>query len=96
MDEQQAMEAAAEPVEARMVPQGPGMSKAEHLQWCKDRANAYLPGDPQGACSSMMCDLKQHEELASHIGIDLLFQHMMLPGWLEDAEKVGRFIDGFK
>lgn len=95
MDEQQAVEAAAEPVESQVSPHGPSTSRAEHLQWCKDRANAYLPADPMNAFASIMSDLRKHKELASHPGIELGGMQMMLPGWIDDARKVGHFIDGF-
>lgn len=38
------------------------MTRAEHLQWAKDRALAYLPADPGSAVSSMISDLGKHPE----------------------------------
>jgi len=37
-------------------------TRAEHLQWCKDRALEYLPADPQQAVTSMVSDLHKHPE----------------------------------
>lgn len=71
------------------------VTKSEHLEWCKYRAQEYLPADPTQAFSSMISDLMKHPETSSHPGIELGGMHMMIPGWIDDATKVGRFIDGF-
>lgn len=34
----------------------------EHLAWCKERALAYLPNDPQQAIASMASDLRKHSD----------------------------------
>ena len=37
-------------------------TQQEHLDWCKERALAYLEhGDVQGAFTSMASDMKSHE-----------------------------------
>lgn len=39
------------------------MTRAEHLQWCKDNAMEYVAmGDFQSAVASMLSDLGKHEE----------------------------------
>lgn len=70
------------------------MTRAEHLQWAKDRALAYLPGNPQEALVSMMSDLGKHEDLTNHAAIDLGFM-LFLSGNLATPEKVREFIEGF-
>lgn len=71
------------------------ISRSEYLEWCKQRALEYLPGDPLNAFSSMMSDLREHSELRAHAGIQLGVGLMLLPGWIDDAIKVGEFIRGF-
>lgn len=81
---------------APVVQSRTGRSRAEHLQWCKDRAKAFLPGDPGQAFASMMSDLGKHEELSSHCGIEMGTMLMATtPGWTKDASAIGEFIDGF-
>ncbi len=71
------------------------MNRVEHLKWSKDRALAYLPDDPQQAFASMISDLKNHEELADHIGIGLGGGLMTVPGWISNGVKIDEFIRGF-
>lgn len=47
------------------------MKRDEHLAWAKERALAYLPGDPVNAMTSMMSDLTKHPDLANHIGLQI-------------------------
>jgi hypothetical protein len=37
------------------------MNRAEHLQWAKDRALAYLPHDPANAWASFASDIEPDE-----------------------------------
>lgn len=42
------------------------MTRAEHLQWCKNRAMEYVrAGDLQQTVTSMLSDLSKHEETAA-------------------------------
>lgn len=66
-------------------------TRAEHLQWCKDRALAYLPDDPDQAFASMVSDLSKHDETQGHIGAGLGLQ-LMMTGNMGDMRK---FIEGF-
>lgn len=50
------------------------MTRAEHLQWAKDRALAYLP-DTSQAMASFVSDLGKHDELAGHGVIELMGMH---------------------
>lgn len=67
------------------------MDRAEHLQWCKDRALAYLPNDPDQAFASMMSDLGRHDETRGHVGMELGMA-LMMTGNLHDMRN---FITGF-
>lgn len=43
------------------------MTKAEHLDWCKQRAFQYLDlNDPTNAIASFMSDLAKHNETINH------------------------------
>ena len=71
------------------------MTRAEHLEWCKQRAREYCAaGDPQGAITSMASDLQGHPKLADHIGIQLMMGQLMTGG-LRDSASVLKFINGF-
>ena len=72
------------------------MTRAEHLQWCKDRAMEYVEvGDFNQAVTSMLSDLSKHDEtrpssqgVLAQLGI---FELMNGP----TKEKITRFISGF-
>ena len=71
------------------------MDRAEHLQWCKDRAAAYLDsGDVVGASSSMLSDLRKHPDTEEHAGIQLTIM-LLMAGHLGTVEAMRRHIDGF-
>lgn len=70
------------------------MDRQQHLQWCKDRALEYLPDNPSEAVASMMSDLRNHDELANHIGIEMGMM-LLMGGHLESVEKVREWIVGF-
>ena len=69
-------------------------TRAEHLQWCKDRALEYVDSDPQSAFTSMASDLGKHPETAGHIGIEMGMMQM-LAGMLNTPEQMRHFIEGF-
>lgn len=73
-------------------------TRAEHLQWCKDRAIAELNrgGIPavMNAWKSMMSDLSKHSETKDHIAIDLGCSLMMVGGLCRDQD-MRDFINGF-
>ena len=71
------------------------MIRAEHLQWCKDRALAYVEqGDFAQAMASMMSDLGKHPETENHAGIQLGAM-MMFSKQLDTAPEMIKFINGF-
>ncbi len=73
----------------------PTMTRAEHIAWCKQRANEYIEmGDVPGAFASMASDLNKHPETTGHIGIQLGMMQMM-GGMLTRLPEMRRFIDGF-
>jgi hypothetical protein len=70
------------------------MTRAEHLQWCKDRALEYVSRDDlEGAYISMISNLLEHNEtrdIGSRFGMDLMFI-----AELSTSEKMKKFIEGF-
>lgn len=71
------------------------MTRAEHLQWCKDRALEYINnGDITNAYASICSDLTKHEETANHAGITL-GMGLMITGKLDNVEEMRKFIEGF-
>lgn len=72
------------------------MDRAEHLQWCKDRALAYVErGDLVNAVASMMSDLDKHEETKA--GGVLLQLGLMAAMQAQRGDRAGvvRYITGF-
>lgn len=72
------------------------MTRDEHLEWCKKRALEYVDsGDVQQGFTSMLSDLSKHPDLKDHIGCKMGVGFMMLPGWINNAPEVRRWIVGF-
>ena len=70
-------------------------NRGEHLQWCKDRAIAYIDhGDCQEAYASMASDMRKHPETEDHSAIVLGLQLMMM-GQLKTPFEMRGFIEGF-
>jgi len=73
----------------------PSRTRAEHLQWCKDRALEYADqGDLGSAMASMGSDLSKHPDTANHGGMEL-FGMLALAGQLRTAGEIRKFIEGF-
>ena len=69
--------------------------RTEHLDWCKKRALGYVDaGDAVQAYSSMISDLRKHEETNDPVLIALGFQEMMLPGGPR-LDRARKYIEGF-
>lgn len=68
-------------------------TREEHLEWAKQRALEYLPGDPLQAMNSMMSDLTKHEELRNHVGLRIA---PMFYGAHNDPSAVRQWIEGFR
>jgi hypothetical protein len=70
------------------------MTRAEHMAWAKQRALAYLPGDPAGALASFLSDIAKHPE-TNHPMSRQFTAMLMFGGHLETAEQVRKHIEGF-
>ena len=74
---------------------GVKMTRAEHLQWCKDRALQYVDaGDLTQAFASMSSDLNKHPDTKGHLGMELGMMEQM-SGGLNTADKMRRHIEGY-
>jgi hypothetical protein len=70
-------------------------SRAEHLQWCKDRALAYADrGDVVNAVASMVSDMRKHPETEDHAGLPVMVMIAMTDRFYRAGE-LRRFIEGF-
>lgn len=70
-------------------------SRADHMAWCKQRANEILDGgDIGGAWTSMVSDLGKHPETEDHPAI-MLGTMQVVSGMLSTVPQMRHFIDGF-
>lgn len=70
-------------------------TRAEHLQWCKDRALEYADkGDLKNAMASMISDLRKYPETSSHSAIELGVM-LLMAGQLNTQYQMKDFIEGF-
>jgi hypothetical protein len=71
-------------------------TRAEHLQWCKDRAIEILKegGTPGDAYASFTSDMNKHEQTANHSAI-MLGMMMIMGGQLNTNYEMEKFINGF-
>lgn len=70
-------------------------TRAEHLKWCKDRANEYLElGDKNQALASFMSDMSKHEETATHAALQMGMM-LLVTGNLSTTHEMKNWIDGF-
>jgi len=71
------------------------MERAEHLQWCKDRANEYVKnGDTKEAFASFQSDMTKHPETDGHMALQLGTM-LLLSGNLSTANQMREWINGF-
>lgn len=71
------------------------MTREEHLEWCKQRANEYLNnGDAQNAVASMMSDLNKHPDTATKPG-SILDAMGLMAAISNDVNEARRYINGF-
>lgn len=74
------------------------MTRKEHLEWCKQRALAYLEPGPyysvQDAHTSMISDLRKHPETENHVAIELGMM-LSINGHLNDENRMREWITGF-
>jgi hypothetical protein len=72
------------------------MTRGEHLDWCKQRALAYIDaGDTPKAFTSMASDLSKHPETADH-GALQFGMLLLMSGHLNSPEQMREFINGFR
>lgn len=72
-----------------------GISREEHLAWCKNRALELLgQGDLTQAYASMASDLGKHDGTAGHPAIKLGMM-LMMRGHLSTDSEMRKFILGF-
>lgn len=71
------------------------MDRAEHLQWCKDRAIAYVESnDLNQAFASFSSDMSKHPETENHSALNLGAM-LLFGGHLDTAAKMRKWIEGF-
>jgi hypothetical protein len=70
-------------------------TRAEHLKWCKERANEYLElGDKNQAFTSFMSNMSKHEETANHMALGMGTM-LLVTGNLSTTHEMKNWIDGF-
>jgi len=70
-------------------------TRAEHLQWCKDRALKYLDqNDTNQAFASFMSDMSKHEETEHHLALEMGTM-LLLGGYLSTIHEMRKWIEGF-
>ena len=71
------------------------MDRAEHLQWCKDRALEYVDaGDLDNAFSSFQSDMTKHEGTNGHSALQLGMM-LLMGGHLSSPRQMKDWIIGF-
>lgn len=71
-------------------------TRAEHLQWCKDRALELVDaGDLQQAFASMCSDLMKHPQTAHHQATNAFGMELMMIGALDTPEEMRKWINGY-
>lgn len=71
------------------------MTRSEHLEWCKQRALAYLDaGNSKEAFASMLSDMRKHPETADNLGLAFGVQ-LRITGNMSSSHDVRKWIDGF-
>jgi hypothetical protein len=70
-------------------------ARANHLQWCKDRAAAYLDaGDYKNAWASFASDMSKNQDTKQHPAI-MLGMQLLLMGNIANVPKMRKFINDF-
>jgi len=71
------------------------MNRAEHLQWCKDRALEHINnGDINQGITSMMSNIRKHPETDSEAYASLCMM-MLMGNQLSTKQAAVDFINGF-
>ena len=70
-------------------------TRAEHLNWAKDRALEYADrGDMANAIASLGSDLNKHPETKNHSAMELMMM-MATSGQFDRPGELRKFIEGF-
>ena len=70
-------------------------NRKEHLEWCKQRAFAYLIiGDIQKAFASFQSDMSKHPETANHMALEMGTM-LLIGGNLSSTRDMENWIIGF-
>jgi len=70
------------------------MNRADHLQWCKDRAMEYVnQGDTKQAFASFVSNLLKHPETENHLVIEMGMM-LLLSGNLSTSYEMEQWING--
>ena len=70
------------------------MDRAEHLDWCKQRALEYVDnGDMLAAFASFQQDMGNHSETANHLALEM-GSMLLLSGDLSTAHQMREWIEG--
>jgi hypothetical protein len=70
------------------------MTRAEHIDWCKQRALAYVDaGDLHNAFASLNSDLGKHPDTQNHGAIELGMM-LMIGGHLDTPKRMREWIEG--
>ena len=72
------------------------MDRAEHLQWCKDRAMEYVRGgDINGAFASMASDIMKHPDTQHHESTNTLGMAQLIGGLISTPIQMEQWIQGY-
>ncbi len=70
------------------------MSRAEHLQWCKNRAIEYVKqNDLKMAFASFQSDMTKHPETESHMALKM-GSMLLIGGLLSSPKEMTDWIEG--
>ena len=71
------------------------MNRAQHLNWCKERALEYINrGDVKEAFASFQSDMSKHSETATHIALEMGTM-LLISGNLSTSNEMKNWIKGF-
>lgn len=71
------------------------MTRAEHLEWCKQRALEYVDKkDLKQAFASFQSDMTKHEETCDHMALEMGTM-LLLGGHLSTDTQMREWITGF-
>lgn len=70
-------------------------NRADHLEWCKQRANEYVERDDlSNAFASFQSDMEKHKETSNHLALEMGTM-LLLGGHLSTQQQMREWINGF-